>query len=103
MYMPKGQKNIYSPSFKKQVALEAIKGDKTIAQIASEYKVLPARIHLWRKQLLSSCEQVFIDELPGDKIITKQLLEKDQQIESLQKKVGELTMANDFYKKKFPN
>lgn len=101
--MPKGQKNSYSPSFKKQIALEAIKGDKTIAQIAAEYKVFPARIHQWRKQLLSSCEQVFVDEKPSDKIINKRLLEKDEQIEDLQKKVGELTMANDFYKKKFPS
>ena len=101
--MPKGQKYNYSPSFKKQVALEAIKGDKTIAQIAAEYKVFPARIHQWRKQILLSCEQVFIDEKPSDKAFSKSLLEKDQQIENLQKKVGELTMANDFYKKKFPS
>ncbi len=101
--MPKGQKNSYTPSFKKQVALEAIKGDKTIAQIAAEFKVFPARIHQWRKQLLLGCEQVFIDEKPGDKIIAKRLLENEQQIENLQKKVGELTMANDFYKKKFPS
>ncbi len=101
--MPKGQKNSYTPSFKKQVALEAIKGDKTIAQIASEFKVFPARIHQWRKQILLSCEQVFIDEKPSDKAFNKSLLEKNEQIESLQKKVGELTMANDFYKKKFPN
>ena len=99
--MPRGQKNNYSPSFKKQVALEAIKGDKTISQIASEFKVFPARIHQWRKTLLLSCEQVFLDEKPSDKAFNKSLLEKDQQIENLQKKVGELTMANDFYKKKF--
>jgi len=101
--MPRGQKNNYSPSFKKQVALEAIKGDKTISQIASEFKVFPARIHQWRKTLLLSCEQVFLDEKPSDKAFSKSLLEKDQQIEDLQKKVGELTMANDFYKKKFPS
>ena len=99
--MPRGQKNNYSPSFKKQVALEAIKGDKTISQIASEFKVFPARIHQWRKTLLLSCEQVFLDEKPSDKAVAKSLMEKDQQIENLQKKVGELTMANDFYKKKF--
>ena len=72
--MPRGQKNNYSPAFKKQVALEAIKGDKTISQIASEFKVFPARIHQWRKQLLLGCEQVFIDEKPGDKVIAKRLL-----------------------------
>ena len=101
--MPRGQKNNYSPSFKKQIALEAIKGEKTIAQISALYKVFPARIHQWRKQLLQGCEQVFVDDNPKDKIIAKKLLEKDFQIEDLQKKVGELTMANDFYKKKFPS
>jgi transposase-like protein len=100
--MPRGQKNNYTPTFKKQIALEAIKGEKTISQIAALYKVFPARIHQWRKQLLQGCEQVFLDDNPKDKIIAKKLLEKDFQIEDLQKKVGELTMANDFYKKKFP-
>lgn len=100
--MPKSQKNNYTPAFKKQVALAAIKGDQTIAQIASQYKVFPARIHQWRKQLLLNCEQVFLDSNPNDKIVAKQLLQKDEQIENLCKKVGELTMANDFYKKKFP-
>lgn len=101
--MPRGQKNNYTPAFKKQIAIEAIKGEKTIAQIAALYKVFPARIHQWRKQLLQGCEQVFIDDKPQDKIIAKQLLDKSSQIEDLQKKVGELTMANDFYKKKFPS
>lgn len=101
--MPKGQKNNYSPSFKKQVTLEAIKGYKTIAQISAEFKVFPARIHQWRKQLLLGCEQVFLDEKPCDKTIAKRLLENEQQIKNLQKKVGELTMSNDFYKKKFPS
>lgn len=101
--MPRGKKNNYTPAFKKQIAIEAIKGEKTIAQIAALYKVFPARIHQWRKQLLQGCEQVFIDDKPQDKIITKQLLDKSSQIEDLQKKVGELTMANDFYKKKFPS
>ena len=45
----------------------------------------------------------FVDDNPQNKIIAKKLLEKDSQIEDLQKKVGELTMANDFYKKKFPS
>jgi transposase-like protein len=85
--MPRGQKNNYSPTFKKQVALEAIKGDKTIAQIAAEFKVFPARIHQWRKQLLQGCEQVFLDDKPHDKAITRRLLENDQQIESLQKRL----------------
>ena len=101
--MPRGQKNNYSPSFKKQIALEAIKGEKTIAQIAAFYKVFPARIHQWRKRLLQGCEQVFVDDNPQDKIIAKKLLEKNLEIENLQKKVGELTMSNDFYKKKFPS
>jgi transposase-like protein len=101
--MPRGQKNNYSPTFKKQIALEAIKGEKTIAQIAALYKVFPARIHQWRKQLLQGCEQVFLDDNPQHKIIIRKLLEKDSEIENLQKKVGELTMANDFYKKKFPS
>jgi transposase len=100
--MPRGQKNNYSATFKKQIALEAIKSEKTIAQISALYKVFPARIHQWRKQLLQGCIQVFEDEKPSDKIIAKRLQENSEQIENLQKKVGELTMANDFYKKKFP-
>jgi transposase-like protein len=50
--MPKRQKNNHSPLLKKQVAIKAIKGERTIAQISSEHNIFPARIHEWKKLLL---------------------------------------------------
>jgi transposase len=47
----KGNRKKYSPSFKAKVALEAIKGEETIAQIASRYEVHPNLVTKWNKEL----------------------------------------------------
>ncbi len=99
--MPKGKKQNFTASLKKKVAIEAIKGEKTTAQISSEYQVFPARIHEWKKQLLERCEELFSPNQTRDKNSQNQILLKDQQIEQLQRKIGELVVENDFYKKKF--
>lgn len=51
----------FSPSFKAKVALEAIKGVKTIAEIAQKHKLHATQINLWKKQLLDGAEDVFLD------------------------------------------
>jgi len=49
-YEKMGRKRQYSPKFKVEVALEAIKGDKTISQIASEYGIHPQQVRAWKKE-----------------------------------------------------
>ena len=51
-----------SPKFKAKVALEAIKGDKTISQIASEYGIHPQQVRAWKKEFLENMHLVFEKE-----------------------------------------
>ena len=97
--MSQGQKNNHSPLLKKQVAIEAIKGEKTIAQISSEYKIFPARIHEWKKLLLEKGDQIFATSKTEIQLTTN-LKAKEEEIEKLQRKIGQLVIENDFFKKK---
>ena len=54
-----GKRKSHSASFKAQVALAAVKGDRTINELASHYGVHPTLIHAWKKQLLAGAEAVF--------------------------------------------
>ncbi len=49
----------HSPTFKAQVALAAVKGDKTMAELAGVHGVHPTLIHAWKKQLIGGAEDVF--------------------------------------------
>ena len=49
----------HSPSFKAKVALEAIKGEETVAQVAARYEVHPGQIQAWKKSLLAGAAGVF--------------------------------------------
>jgi putative transposase len=55
----KGKRKQHSAAFKAQVALAAVKGDKTVNELASQHGVHPTLIHGWKKQLLAGAEQVF--------------------------------------------
>ena len=54
-----GERKLHSAAFKAQVALAALKGDRTANQLAGHYGVHPTLIHAWKKQLLSGAEAVF--------------------------------------------
>ena len=55
----KGKRKQHTAAFKAQVALAALKGDKTVNELASQYGVHPTLIHGWKKQLLAGAEAVF--------------------------------------------
>ena len=90
----KKQRRKHSSEFKARVALEAIKGVKTVSQIAQEYEIHPVMVSSWKKEILSHLPDVFDkDKRPKtDKDIAK---EKEQ----LQRKIGELTMDVEFLRK----
>lgn len=60
-----GQRKRYSADLKYKVALEAIRGQKTANEIATEYAVHPTQIALWKKQALESLPDVFSSRASG--------------------------------------
>jgi transposase-like protein len=78
----------HSPDFKAKVALAAIRGDKTLAELAKRFDVHPNQIAQWKDQLLSSAANVF----GGDSRPTEPPID----LKALHAKIGELTLENDF-------
>ena len=78
----------HAPGFKAQVALAAIKGDKTLAELAEHFDVHPNQIVDWKQQLQESAADVF------DGPLKRKQTEPD--IKVLHAKIGQLTLENDF-------
>ena len=85
------KKRIHSKELKFKVAIEAIKGELTIAQIVSQYGVAESLVHKWRKQLMDQGTHVF-----SPNGIESSPQHTEQQMKHMQAKIGELTLANDF-------
>lgn len=80
----------HSPAFKAKVALAAVRGEKTLAELAQLYDVHPNQITTWRTQLLEGAAGVFGPEggsEPSEPVID---------VKTLHAKIGELTLVNDF-------
>lgn len=86
----------FSPELKKKIAIEAIKEQRTINELAKEYQVHPVQISKWKKQLLDGAISIFEDPRKRENDLKKQ----GQQESILQQKVGQLVMENDWLKKK---
>ena len=91
--MSKGKRDTYTSDFKLKVASEAMSGDKTLAQLASEYHVHPSQITKWKEQLKGSASAVFGS--PSRRQRQESVTEAD-----LMEKVGRLTVEVDWLKKK---
>lgn len=84
----------HKPAFKARVALEAIKGERTAAELASQYGVHPTQIHQWKKALLDGAPDVF------ERGFKSAPQTDPEQIKDLHAKIGELTVERDFLSKK---
>ncbi|MHA3980684.1 IS3 family transposase [Halovulum sp. GXIMD14794] len=84
----------HDAGFKARVALEAVKGERTVSELAAEYGVHPTMIHQWKRALLEGASDIF--ERGG-----KKKAEVDEEtVRSLHAKIGELAVANDFLSRK---
>ena len=90
----KRQRRKHAAEFKARVALEAIRGVKTISEIASEFEIHPVMVGNWKKEMLEHLPSLF------DQKSAKSEKDQARETEQLHRKVGQLTMEVEFLEKK---
>jgi len=90
-----GKRSRYSAEFKAKVTKEAIKGEETLAELASRFGVHPNLVAQWKKQALDGLVDTFSGKAERKKMST------EAQIKELHAKIGQLTVERDFLAKAF--
>ena len=88
------QRRQFSGEFKAKVAVEAIKGQRTIQEMASTYRIHPNQITSWKKQLIAEAAEIF----SGGR--QRQRQEDEQEKTSLYEQIGKLQVELDWLQKK---
>ena len=88
--MSKRQRRNHAPAFKAKVALAAVRGEKTLAELAQQFDVHPNQITAWKAQLVDGAAGVF----GADGRVASASPPVD--VKTLHAKIGELTLTNDF-------
>jgi putative transposase len=84
----------YDATFKAKVALEAVKGEKTLVELAGIYGVHPNQINKWKKRLLERLPELFSDH-------TEKVAKETEEVQGeLYKQIGQLKVELDWLKKK---
>tara|TARA_R110002020_G_C16184383_1_gene765080 strand:- start:916 stop:1194 length:279 start_codon:yes stop_codon:yes gene_type:complete len=81
----------FTDNFKAQVALEALRGDRTIQEIAARHNVLPTQVSAWKKQAVEGMADVFAKGGAND--------DREAEVNELHAKIGRLAVENDFLAK----
>ena len=89
-----GMHKKFEPTLKARVALEALKGEKTAAQISSEYGVHATQVSQWKQELIQRSAEIFAKP---DNTLARQ---HEETVDKLHKTIGEITMENNWIKKK---
>ena len=90
----KGKRRQHGADFKARVALAAIKGDKTINEVAAQYEVHPTMVTAWKQQALAALPQTFSRRSARDAASTEELQA------SLYEQIGRLKVELEWLKKK---
>jgi transposase-like protein len=87
-------KKIFTPRQKAHIAFEAIKSQKTMSELASEYQAHPIQIGIWKKALLENAEHTFADKRRKEDRIQQELIDRLYRI------IGQRDIELDWLKKK---
>jgi transposase-like protein len=90
----KNHRKVYDGAFKARVVLEALQGNQTLAEIASEYAIHPVQIVQWKKRALD-----VLPEILSRKTQRSSMKEQEELQDELYKQIGELKVQNEFLKK----
>jgi len=89
-----GKRKSYPAAFKAQVAVAAVKEDRTVNQLASKFDLHPTLIHSWKKQLLAGAESIFTDGAKSAAVDAEAVQAE------LYEQIGRLKMELEWLKKK---
>jgi transposase-like protein len=80
----------FTGDFKARVAIEALRGDKTIQEIASKHKVHPNQVSVWKQQAIAGLSEVFSNGTDRER------QNHESEVRDLHAKIGQLTVERDF-------
>ncbi len=87
------KRRTHSSSLKAKVALAAVRGDKTVAEIAEQFQIHPNQVQTWKRQLVTNASEVFSRGAGGT------TLDQTHRVKELHAKIGQLAMEKDFLSK----